>query len=137
MDHNPQFRSNVRVGWLIAVVLGVLAGIYIPSCDMDNTPEAAQFTVPGVKAIQREEEARRARDAADEAVRLARTECAQPGFVLATGKIVGSLGFYEIGGLRLGTRSLTPADMRLSTESRMQDYEVVLRPVVKSKNTPH
>lgn len=35
---------SVRVGWLIAVILGVLAGIYVPSCGEDNTP-AAQTVV--------------------------------------------------------------------------------------------
>lgn len=31
---------RVRVGWITAVALGVLAGIYMASCGTDNEPEA-------------------------------------------------------------------------------------------------
>lgn len=31
---------GLRVGWLLAVALGVLLGIYVASCGEDNKPEA-------------------------------------------------------------------------------------------------
>jgi hypothetical protein len=32
---------NIRIGWILAIALGAVAGIYLGSCDMDNAPEAA------------------------------------------------------------------------------------------------
>lgn len=37
---------NVRWSWVVAVALGVTAGIYLPSCGQDNKPEAAQMPEP-------------------------------------------------------------------------------------------
>jgi hypothetical protein len=31
--------KRIRVGWILAVALGVVIGIYVPSCDQDNARE--------------------------------------------------------------------------------------------------
>lgn len=84
---------GVRLGWVLAVVLGVYLGLSFAACDTDNTPDAQDGGEAGPTGTPR-----------SSLGQLEGADC-RPGFVIASGKLGESIDpvnkYWNVGGVTI------------------------------------